>query len=323
MAAFVADCDDRDAREARDTSAQAARLQQIQLAGCDATSSHAARTSGRLRDTTARSCAFPNKIAECSLGQSFPTGGPRNGAGHGIFNTAIYYWASHSGGHDAVGQGFGYSIQRDKTSFPYLWLPVSLSAASRVHSLLSACPQSSSIDSLDLSVAVATGTETCPMVCSLTPGELFLVNHRLRCQLSHPLDRPTCKFIHCPCTLCDQFREGPTSWKNAPCLQQSGCKCPHCMSAFNSQGHWDHTKMDCFCAIRGLRGEKTSSQTIFKGIWQTLQRTPVRKWLSLELPRCYVAPTGTVRTWSPQEWCDIKKDTRLGSRDNRTAFLAN
>ena len=111
------------------------------------------------------------------------------------------------------------------------------------------------------------------MVCSLTPGGLFLVNHRRKkvqagsvCQLSPPLDRATCEFIHCPCTICDQSREGPTSWTNAPCLQQPGCKCPHCRSVSNSQGHWDHNKMDCLCAIRGLRGEKTSSQTILKGI---------------------------------------------------------
>jgi len=30
-----------------------------------------------------------------------------------------------------------------------------------------------------------------------------------------------------------------------------------------------------------------------------------------------------VRTWTPQEWCGIKKDTRLGLRDNRKAFLAS
>jgi len=30
-----------------------------------------------------------------------------------------------------------------------------------------------------------------------------------------------------------------------------------------------------------------------------------------------------VRTWSPHEWRDIKKDACLGSRDNRTNFLAN
>ena len=30
-----------------------------------------------------------------------------------------------------------------------------------------------------------------------------------------------------------------------------------------------------------------------------------------------------VRTWTPQEWRDIKKDTRLGLRDNRRAFLAS
>jgi len=65
-----------------------------------------------------------------------------------------------------------------ETSFPCLWLPVSLCVASRVHSLLSACPQSFSIDSVVPSVTVAPGTETCPMVRSLTPGGLFLVNYR-------------------------------------------------------------------------------------------------------------------------------------------------
>jgi len=41
----------------------------------------------------------------------------------------------------------------------------------------------------------------------------------------------------------------------------------------------------------------------------------------MEPPRCYVAPM--VRTWTPQERRDIKKDTRLGLRDNRKAFLAS
>jgi len=57
-----------------------------------------------------------------------------------------------------------------KTSFSCLWLPVSLCTETRVHSLLSVRPQSSSIDSIILSVTVAPGTETCPMVCFLTPG---------------------------------------------------------------------------------------------------------------------------------------------------------
>ena len=124
-----------------------------------------------------------------------------------------------------------------------------------------------------------------------------------------------------PCSVCDQFKEGPTSWKNAPCLKQPGCKCPHGRSAFNSQGYWDPDKMDRLCAIRGLRGEKTSSQTILKGISQTLQWTPICKWLSVEPPRCYVAPM--VRTWTPQEWRDLKNDPHLGIRDNRKAFLAS
>jgi len=29
-----------------------------------------------------------------------------------------------------------------------------------------------------------------------------------------------------------------------------------------------------------------------------------------------------VRTWTPQEWRDIKEDTHLGLKDNRKAFLA-
>ena len=33
--------------------------------------------------------------------------------------------------------------------------------------------------------------------------------------------------------------------------------------------------------------------------------------------------TTTVRTWNPQEWRDRKKDTRLGLRDKREAFLAS
>jgi len=165
-----------------------------------------------------------------------------------------------------------------------------------------------------------------PMVCSLTSEGLSLVNQRQKgkqagsvCQLSPPLDRPACEFIHCPCSVCDQFRAGRTSWKTAPCLQQPGCNCPLCRSAFNSQGQWDPAKMDRLCAIRDLRRESIGARTILKGVWQTLQRTPLRQWLSLEPPRCYVAPT--VRTWTPQEWRDIKKDARLVLRDNRKAFL--
>jgi len=215
-----------------------------------------------------------------------------------------------------------------KKSFPCFWLPVSVCVASRVHSLLSACPQSSRIDSIVQPVTVAPGTEASPIICFLTSGGLSLVNHRRKgvragsvCQLSPPLDRPTCEFMHCPCSVYDQFRAGPTSWKTALCIKQSECKCPHCRSAFNSQGHWDPAKMDRLCTIRDLSGEKTSSRTILRGVWQTLQRTPLRKWLSLEPPRCYVAPM--MHTWTPQEWRVIKKDTRLGLRDNGKAFLAN
>jgi len=63
------------------------------------------------------------------------------------------------------------------------------------------------------------------------------------------------------------------------------------------------------------------ARTIANGVWQTLQRTPLRQWLSLEPPRCYVPPT--VRTWTPQEWRDNKKDARLALRDKRQAFLAS
>jgi len=215
-----------------------------------------------------------------------------------------------------------------KKSFSCLWLPVSVCVASRVHSLLSACPQSSRIDSIVQPVTVAPGTEANPMVYSLSSGGLSLVNHRRKgvragsvYQLSPPLDRPTCELIHGPCSVCDQFRAGPTSWKTGPCLKQPACKFPHCRLAFNLQGHLDPAKMDHLCAIRDLSGEKTSSRTILRGVWQTLQRTPLRKWLSLEPPLCYVAPM--VRTWTPQEWRDIKKDTRLGLRDTRKAFLAS
>jgi len=213
-----------------------------------------------------------------------------------------------------------------KKSFPCLWLRVSVCVASRVHSLLSTCPLSTRIDSSVQTVTVAPGTEANPMVCSLTSGGLSLVNHRRKgvqtgsvCQLSPPLDRPTCEFIHCPCSVCDQFRAGPTSWKTAPCLKQLGCKCPHCRLAFNLQGHWDPVKMDRLCAIQGLSGERTCAGTIVGGVWPTLQRTPLHQWLSLEPPRCHVAPM--VRTWTPQEWRDIRKNACLGLRDNRKAFL--
>jgi len=161
------------------------------------------------------------------------------------------------------------------------------------------------------------GLEVAPMVCVLISGGLSLVNQRGKgaqagsvCQLIPPLNRPACEFIHCPCSVCDQFRAGCTSWKTAPCLQQPGCKCPLCRFAFNSQGHWDPAKMDRLYAIWGLSRESICTRTIVKGVWQTLQRTPLRQWLSLEPPRCYVAPT--VRTWTPQEWRDIKKRRSLG-----------
>ena len=77
--------------------------------------------------------------------------------------------------------------------------------------------------------------------------------------------------------------------------------------------------MERLGAIRGLSTERMGVRTMVKGVWQTLQRTPLRKWLSLELPRPYVAPT--VRTWTPQEWRDIKKDARLVMRDRNNAFV--
>ena len=155
---------------------------------------------------------------------------------------------------------------------------MSLSATHRVHSLLTACPQSSSVDSLSQSIPFTSGPESFPIVGSLTSDGLLAINQthkELRagseCQLIPKLDRPTCEFIHCPCTVCDQFRDGATSWKNAPCLQQPGCKCPHCQSAFNVQGHWDPTKMARLCVIRELRGEKPCSRTILKhaGVYLT------------------------------------------------------
>ena len=57
--------------------------------------------------------------------------------------------------------------------------------------------------------------------------------------------------------------------------------------------------MERLGAILGLSTERMGVQTMVKGVWQTLQGTPLRKWLSLELPSSYVAPT--VRTWTPQE----------------------
>jgi len=77
--------------------------------------------------------------------------------------------------------------------------------------------------------------------------------------------------------------------------------------------------MDRLTAIRGLSTERMGTRPMVKGVWQTLQRTPLRQWLSLELPRCYVAPT--VRTWTPQEWRDVKKDARLVLRDSRKSFV--
>jgi len=153
-----------------------------------------------------------------------------------------------------------------KKTFFCLWLPVSLCVASRVHSLLSAC------------------TAVPPMDCTLPLEGLSLVNQRRKevragsvCQLCLPFNRPACEFIHSHCSVCDQFRAGGTSWKTAPCLQQPGCKCPLCRLAFNSQGHWDPAKMDRLCAIRNLRSESMGARTIANGVWQTLQRTPLRQ----------------------------------------------
>ena len=79
--------------------------------------------------------------------------------------------------------------------------------------------------------------------------------------------------------------------------------------------------MDRLCVIRNLRSESMGARTIVQGVWQTLQRTPLRQWLSLETPRYCVSPT--VRTWTPQEWRDNKKDARLALRDRRQAFFAS
>jgi len=75
--------------------------------------------------------------------------------------------------------------------------------------------------------------------------------------------------------------------------------------------------MDRLCAIQGLSRESICARTIVKGVWQTLQQTPLHQWLSLEPPRSYVV----LRTRTPQEWWDMKKDARLILRDNRQAFL--
>jgi len=47
-------------------------------------------------------------------------------------------------------------------------------------------------------------------------------------------------------------------------------------------------------AIRTVREEKHSRQSILEGVWQTIQQTPVCKCFSLEPPRCCVSHT--VRT---------------------------
>ena len=107
-----------------------------------------------------------------------------------------------------------------KNTFPCLWLPVSFCVASRVHSLLSACPAPNNIDSSVQPVTIPTGPEIHPMVGTGTSEGFCLVNQRRKkalagsvCQLSPPVNRPTCEFIHCPCSVCDQFRAGHTSWK--------------------------------------------------------------------------------------------------------------
>ena len=87
---------------------------------------------------------------------------------------------------------------------------MSLCVASRVHSLLSACPAFNRIDSRVQPVMSPPGPEVAPMVCTWTSGGLSLVNQRRKevqagsvCQLSPPLNRPACEFIHCPCSVCD------------------------------------------------------------------------------------------------------------------------
>jgi len=106
----------------------------------------------------------------------------------------------------------GVSIQSKgiKKTFPCLWLPVSLCVAFRVHLLLSACPAFDRIDSRVQAVTFPPGPQVAPMVCTLTSWGLSLVNQRRKevqagsvCQLSPPLNRPACEFIHCPCSVCD------------------------------------------------------------------------------------------------------------------------
>jgi len=55
-----------------------------------------------------------------------------------------------------------------KKTFPCLWLPVSVCVASRVHSLLSACPSFNRIDSRVQPVTFPPGPEVAPTVCALT-----------------------------------------------------------------------------------------------------------------------------------------------------------
>jgi len=82
-------------------------------------------------------------------------------------------------GHTTQGVG-GVSVQSKgiKKTFPCLWLPVSVCVASRVHSLLSACPAFNRIDSRVQTVTFPPGPEVAPTVCVLTSRGLSLVNQR-------------------------------------------------------------------------------------------------------------------------------------------------
>jgi len=82
-------------------------------------------------------------------------------------------------GHMTPGVG-GVSVQSQviKKSFPCVWLPVSVCAASRIHSILSACPSFNRIDTTVPTVTFPPDPAVGPMVCSLTSEGLSLVNQR-------------------------------------------------------------------------------------------------------------------------------------------------
>jgi len=125
----------------------------------------------------------------------------------------------------------GVSVQSQgiKKSFPCVWLPESVCVASRIHSLLSACPSFNRIHNTVPTVTFPPDPAVGPMVCSLTLVGLSLVNQRRKgvqagsvCQLSPPLERPAGEFIHCSCSVCDQCRAVRTSRKTGIVYVPSG-----------------------------------------------------------------------------------------------------